>query len=149
MMQTAQPGLDLIREFEGFHSEPYLDPIGIPTIGYGSTRDIDGSKITMQRSPVTESEGEELLAAHLGRETEPAIQALITAPLTQNQFDALSSFVYNLGSGNLKISTLRRYLNRLHYQDAADEFPKWRRAGGIILAGLVRRRAAERDLFLS
>ena len=79
--------------------------------------------------------------------TEYDVSRLINVPLTENQFGALVSFTYNVGSGNLKASTLRQKLNRGDYAGAADEFPKWRRAGGKILRGLVRRRAAERALF--
>ncbi|MCY1305462.1 Lysozyme RrrD [compost metagenome] len=70
-------------------------------------------------------------------------------PLSQGQFDALASFVFNLGSGNLQCSTLLRKLNAKDYAGAADEFPRWNKAGGKVLAGLTRRRAAERALFLS
>ena len=70
-------------------------------------------------------------------------------PVTQNQFDALVSFTYNLGAGNLRSSTLLKKLNAGDYAGAADEFPKWNKAGGKELAGLTRRRNAERDLFLS
>jgi GH24 family phage-related lysozyme (muramidase) len=80
---------------------------------------------------------------------EVAVSRLITVPLNQNQFDALVSFVFNLGSGALQCSTLRRRLNAGAYLEAADEFPKWVYAGGRKLKGLVRRREAERILFLS
>jgi GH24 family phage-related lysozyme (muramidase) len=80
---------------------------------------------------------------------ESAVPRLIKAPLTQNQFDALASFTFNLGSGRLQSSTLRAKTNRLDYEGAADEFPKWRKAGGRVLAGLVRRRAEERRLWMT
>ena len=76
------------------------------------------------------------------------MQRLVTAPLNQNQWDALMSFTYNLGAANLESSTLRRLLNAGNYSAAAEQFPRWNKAGGQVLAGLVRRRAAERDLFL-
>ena len=78
---------------------------------------------------------------------ERAVGRLVTVSLSENQFGALVSFTYNLGSDNLKASTLRQKLNRGDYRGAAGEFPKWRRAGGRVLKGLVRRRAAERALF--
>ncbi|MNH36694.1 Lysozyme RrrD [compost metagenome] len=79
---------------------------------------------------------------------EPEVERLITSPLNQNQWDALVSFTYNLGAANLESSTLRRLLNAGNYASAAEQFPRWNKAGGKVLAGLVRRRAAERDLFL-
>lgn len=79
---------------------------------------------------------------------EPEIERLVTAPLNQNQWDALISFAYNLGAANLESSTLRRLLNAGDYAGAAEQFPRWNNAGGKVLPGLVRRRAAERDLFL-
>ena len=79
--------------------------------------------------------------------TEQAVLRLIHVPLTNNQFSALVSFTYNVGSGNLASSTLRQKLNRQEYDAAADEFPKWRRAAGKILKGLVLRRKEEQALF--
>ncbi len=79
---------------------------------------------------------------------ERSINRLVKVFINQNQFDALISFVYNLGAGNLQASTLLRKLNNLDFLGAADEFPKWRKAGGRVLQGLVRRRLAERSLFL-
>ena len=79
---------------------------------------------------------------------EPEVERLITSPLNQNQWDALISFTYNLGAANLESSTLRRLLNVGSYLAAAEQFPRWNKAGGQVLAGLSRRRAAERALFL-
>ena len=79
---------------------------------------------------------------------EPEVERLITSPLSQNQWDAMISFTYNLGAANLESSTLRRLINAGNYLAAADQFLRWNKAGGKVLAGLVRRRAAERNLFL-
>lgn len=79
---------------------------------------------------------------------EPEIERLVTVPLSQNQWDALVSFTYNLGAANLEWSTLLRKLNAGDYAAAADQFPRWNKGGGKVLVWLVRRRAAERDLFL-
>tara|TARA_R110000803_G_scaffold6755_1_gene21760 strand:+ start:300 stop:746 length:447 start_codon:yes stop_codon:yes gene_type:complete len=147
-MRTGQTGIELIKRFEGFSSTPYLCPADVPTIGYGNTRRIDGSRVAMDDEPISEEDGEALLAHEL-LSFESSVGKLITAELTQGMFDALVSFCYNLGSGNLQSSTLRMKLNRGHYEGAADEFPKWRKAGGRVLQGLVRRRASERELFLS
>jgi lysozyme len=78
-----------------------------------------------------------------------AVSSLVKVPLNQNQFDALVSFTYNCGSGALKGSTLLRKLNNGDYDGAAAEFPRWTKGGGVVLPGLVRRRAAEMHLFLS
>jgi lysozyme len=97
---------------------------------------------------ITEDQANQLLTEELNHFVE-IINQVVQVDLTQNQFDALVSFTYNLGDGNLRKSTLLRKLNAGDYQGAADEFPKWDRAGGQVIAGLLRRRNAERDLFLS
>jgi len=140
-------GLAIIKDFEGFSPSVYRDPIGVPTIGYGSTWDSSGERVTMDHPDITEAEGEELLYGEI-HNTEKAVGKLITAELTENMYAALVSLTYNIGSGNLQRSTLRKKLNCGNYGGAADEFPKWRKAGGRVLPGLVRRRAAERELFL-
>ncbi len=144
-------GLEIITHFEGFRAEPYLDTLAYPavwTVGYGSTRGRDGRPVHEYTLPVTEETAKDLLR----RDTEHAerfITRLIRVPLNENELSALISFTYNLGVGNLQKSVLRMKLNRSDRIGAADEFPKWRRAGGRILRGLVRRRAAERELFLA
>jgi lysozyme len=146
-MKTNAAGLALIKHFEGFSPVPYLDPIGIPTIGFGSIWSLDGSRLTMAHPDISEGDGEILLARML-QHSERAVRRLIRVPLSEGQFSALVSFTYNLGSGRLQGSTLRMKANRGDIIGAADEFPKWRRAGGRILRGLVRRRAEERSLWL-
>lgn len=140
--------LELIKEFEGFSSEPYTCPAGVDTIGYGSTRYADGSTVKLGDKSITKDEAVELMKATLG-EYEDAVNKYVIAPLTQNQFDALVSFAYNVGAGNLKSSTLLKKLNRQDYVGAAEEFIRWNRGGGKVLAGLTRRRMAERTLFNS
>ncbi len=146
-MKTNKAGIEIIKHFEGYSSTVYADPIGIPTIGYGSIWDVNGKRLTMDHPPISEEVGEQLLKREL-KHVERAIRHLIRVPLTENQFSAISSLAYNIGTSRLSSSTLRAKINREDYQGAADEFPKWRRAGGVILKGLVRRRAAERELFL-
>jgi lysozyme len=121
--------------------------VAIPTIGYGSIWGLDGGRVSLAHPEIHEGEGEVLLARMLAH-TERAVRRLITVPLTESRFAALVSFTYNVGSGNLQRSTLRMKANRGDMRGAADEFPKWRRAGGRILRGLVRRRAVERALWL-
>ena len=147
-MRINERGLKIIKLFEGFRSAPYLCSAMVPTIGFGSTWSFDGSRVTLRHPPIEESDAEELLLREVGR-CEQAVDRLIRVELNENEHSALQSFVYNLGSGRLQSSTLRSLLNRnAPREQVADEFPKWRRAAGKILQGLVRRRAAERALFL-
>jgi lysozyme len=146
-VKTGEAGLEIIKMFEGFRSEPYLCPAGVGTIGFGSTRGIDGNRITLGHSAISRDKAEEMLAHDL-QNVEKSVGRLIRVALTQNQFDALVSFTYNLGSGRLQSSTLRSKLNREDYEGAADQFPKWVMAGGKRLSGLVKRRFVERKLFL-
>ena len=147
-MKTSEAGLAIIKRFEGWFPVPYLDPIGIPTIGYGSIWGHDGRRTTLEHPAITEEQGEELLRRDMAH-SESAVRRLIRVPLDEGQFSALVSFTYNLGAGNLHASTLRQKANRGDMIGAADEFPKWRWAGGRILRGLVRRRAEERHLWLN
>jgi lysozyme len=141
-------GLHIITVSEGFSSTPYRCPAGVATQGFGSTRLADGSRVKMGSPSITKDEGKALLRQHLDH-VESDIRSLIRVPLNENEFSALCSWVFNLGSGRLQSSTLRAKLNRGNRLGAANEFPKWRRAGGRILKGLVLRREAERQLFLT
>lgn len=138
----------LIKHFEGFSASPYKCPAGVPTIGYGSTRDTDGKAITMNHSPVTEQQATSLMLATLTT-YEDAVNRYVTVPLTQNQFDALVDFAYNCGAQNLRTSTLLKKLNAGDYDGAAEQFLVWFYGGGKKLNGLVKRRMAERSLFLT
>ena len=147
-MNINERGLQIIKLFEGFRSAPYLCSANVATIGFGSTRTFDGSRVTLSHAPIDEAEAEELLLREINN-SEKAVDRLIKVRLNNNEFSSLVSFVYNLGSGRLQSSTLRSLLNRNAPREiVADEFPKWRRAGGKILSGLVKRRAAEKALFL-
>ena len=147
-MKINERGLQLIKIFEGFRSEAYVCSALVPTIGYGSTWSFDGSRVTLSHPPIDEAEAEELLLREVSN-SERSVERLIKVKINSNEFSSLGSFVYNLGSGRLQSSTLRSLLNRNAPREmVADEFPKWRRAGGKILSGLVRRRAAEKALFL-
>ena len=146
-MRVNEAALTIIKSFEGFSSDPYLDPIGIPTIGFGSIWSANGDRISMDHPCVSKEQATKLLQKEV-RHVEAAIRRLIKAELTENMFSAVASLAYNIGTGNLQRSTLRIKLNRGRYLDAADEFPKWRKAGGRVLKGLVRRRIAERNLFV-
>jgi len=153
-MPINAEALALIKGFEGWHlrlqdgrAGPYLCPANVWTIGWGSIRGLDGNCVTRNTDPITEAQGEILLARDL-RNFTSAVTDSVKVPLTPNQYGALVSFVYNLGPGRLRSSTLLRKLNSGLYDEAADEFKKWIMAGGRPLPGLVRRREAEKALFL-
>lgn len=149
-METSQKGIDLIKSFEGWYASPYLDPIGIPTIGYGFTYYPDTKKrVTMNDTPLGPQQGEDMLREVL-KGYEQDVLRLVKKPLTQNQFDALVSFTFNLGATNLSKSTLLKKINKNpNNPTIANEFAKWRLAGGRVFAGLERRRKAESDLYFS
>ncbi len=140
-MKTSQRGIDLIKEFEGCKLEAYKDSVGIPTIGVGHTKNV------CMEHTITMEQADALLRADLA-DAEKAVNQYVGVPLTQNQFDALVSFTFNLGAGALLGSTLLSLLGKGNYLGAAEQFGRWNRAGGKVLLGLARRRAAERELFL-
>lgn len=147
--KTGTLGIDLIKKFEGFVGTPYKCPAGIPTIGYGATFYPNGKKVTMADKAITEEEAVELLKSMLTK-FEQYVDSYCIDTVTQNQFDALVSFCYNLGPANLKASTLLKKVN-LNPNDPTirAEFMKWTKAGGRTLKGLVRRRTAEADLYFT
>lgn len=146
-MNIGERGLELIKAFEGFKSHPYRDPVGIPTIGYGATYYPDGRRVTLADKPLSEAEASRLLRHQVTRYGD-AIARYAQVPLSQCQFDALTSWCYNVGAENVRTSTLMRRLNEGDYMGAANELLRWNRAGGRVWAGLTRRREAERALFL-
>lgn len=146
-MKASAQCLALIKSFEGFSAKPYLCPAGIPTIGYGSTRYADGRPVTLNDPPITEQQAVEIMQVTLVT-YEDAVNRYVSASLNQGQFDALVDFAYNAGAQNLRTSTLLRKVNAGDYTGAAAEFGKWVNGGGKKLPGLVRRREAERALFV-
>lgn len=139
-MKPSDHAAALVRKFEGLRLTAYLCPANVWTCGYGSTKGVkQGDKWTL-------AQAESRLLEDLD-EAANAIRANVKVTLTQNQFDALSSFVLNVGGGNLKSSTLLRLLNASDYKGAAAQFSRWVHGGGKRLSGLVKRRAAEADLF--
>ena len=145
-MNISQNGLNMIKGFEGLKLSPYLDSIGKPTTGYGTISYPDGTPVTMDDDPITEAQAEQYLMFQVNQKTS-SINNMFAVPVNQNQFDALCSFAYNLGTGALHGSTLLRLVNQGDFANAANEFPKWDRAGGQVVAGLTRRRLAEQQLF--
>lgn len=144
---VPQSAIDLAKQFEGLSLKAYHDPVGFPTQGYGRLLSREAWADLSQWPDIDEVTAEAWLIEDLERAA-TSVARLITVPLTDNQQAALIDFAFNLGAGNLQISSLRAKLNRGEYAEAADEFPKWVYAGGVKLVGLVRRRATERELFL-
>lgn len=140
-MKTSEAGRALIREAEGCELKAYACPAGIPTAGVGHTR---GVKLG---TTYTEAQAQAWLAEDLA-DAEAAVTRLVKVPLTQGQFDALVSFVFNLGASKFAASTLLKLLNEGRVFAAASQFKLWVHSGNKILPGLVKRRAAEVDLFL-
>lgn len=138
--RLSPEGLALVKRFEGLCLSAYRDAVGVWTIGYGSTRGVQGGMV------ITEVEAEARLRRDL-EEAEQWVELLCEVPLTQGQFDAMVSFTFNLGPGALGKSTLLKKVNAGDYAGASFEFGRWVKAGGEVLPGLVRRRAAERALF--
>jgi lysozyme len=143
-MKINDPGITLIKSFEGLSLKAYKCPAGVWTIGYGTTIYPDGLKVR-QCDECTEEQATDYLKSDVEK-FENSVSELVNVELNENQFSALVSFTYNLGAGNLKTSTLRRRLNAEDY-DVGNEFIKWNKAGGKVMAGLTRRRQAERELF--
>ena len=144
-MNPSQNCYSLIKEFEGCELEAYPDPAtgGEPiTIGYGHTGGVKLGEV------ITQEQADEYLISDVKRFAD-AVNQMVTVPITQGEFDALCSFAFNLGIGNLRNSTLLRKLNSGNKDSAANQFLVWNMAGGRVMAGLTRRREAERTLFLS
>jgi lysozyme len=142
---VSENGVKLIKEFEGFPygGRPYQDSVGVWTIGYGHTEGVSS-----RSKPLTEAEASQLLLKDLNQKYAPYVSNL-KLKFTQNQFDALTSFVYNVGSGGVASNTtVGRNLRSGNYKAAADGLLLWDKAGGRTLPGLTRRRQAERTLFL-
>lgn len=143
-MELSDNGLKLIKDSEGFRSKAYRDTGGVWTVGYGTTRIND--------RPVNKDAVVDELYATVLLKTDVAsacatVNRLVKVPINQNQFDALVDFVYNLGEGNFGKSTLLKKLNNKDYVGAANEFQKWVFDNGVVIKGLVLRRAKEKALF--
>lgn len=141
-MKTGQKGIELIKEFEGCKLKAYQDSVGVWTIGYGHTKNVRKGDV------ITQKQADQFLIEDL-EDAEDAVNRLVKVEINQVMFDALSSFVFNLGASKFKSSTLLRLLNWGKYTGASNEFTKWVYAGGHKLSGLVRRRESEQNLFRS
>lgn len=136
-----EKAIELIKKYEGFSARPYKCPAGVLTIGYGRTIDVRPYEITTE-------EAETIWLDKYVKTIADQILAIVKVELSNNQICALIDFLYNLGIGNFKSSTLLRKINQGDFSAAANEFLKWNKAGGIVLKGLENRRIAERMLFL-
>lgn len=145
--QIGVKGLKLIKKYEGLRLKPYLCAAGLPTIGFGATYYPDGTKVKLTDKAISEFEASTMLGEML-KHYEKSVDSYARDDISQNQFDALVSFAYNCGVGNLKSSTLLKKVNK----DPSDksirlEFLKWNKAGGKVLAGLTKRRTEEANLY--
>lgn len=142
MKPVPKAAVDLVKKYEGRMLKAYKCPAGIWTCGYGQTGPdiVEGTQWTIWQC-------EDRLKAALGKFAD-AVDRLVTVDLTDNQRGALICFVYNIGEGAFKASTMRSLLNQGMFEQAADEFLKWNKGGGKVLNGLTARRAAEQALFL-
>jgi lysozyme len=148
MRPVNKAGIDLIKSFEGLFLKPYLDAVGIPTIGIGTIQYPNGQKVSMKDPAITEAQAIEFLEHEVNMKAS-AVEKMVKVPLNDNEYAALVSFSYNVGSNALQTSTLLKLLNSGADKTAvADQFLRWNKAGGKELKGLTRRREAERSLFL-
>ena len=159
-MTISEAGIQLIKSFEGCHNSPYKCPATLWTIGYGRVLYPDqarlknneraGYPLRAEHNRVfANDEIDALLEADLQRFSDGVLRLCPATVNNQCHLDAITSLAFNIGLGNLQSSTLRMKYNREDYEGAADEFLKWRKANGVVLRGLERRREAERALFLA
>jgi lysozyme len=145
-MKISDNGLNLIKKSEGTKLTAYLDPVGKLTVGVGHLV-LPGDNIKLG-DVITQECSDELLRSDL-KSAEAVVNNAVKTQITQAMFDALVSFTFNCGGGNLLSSTLLKKVNAGSFQDAADEFCKWNKSAGQVLPGLVARRKNEKELFLS
>ena len=136
----------LIRRFEGLYLRPYLCPAGVPTIGYGSTRYLDGRAVELTDPAITRATAELLLLRTVMNTYLPSVLRLCPGVDSPDRLAALIDFCYNLGGRSLKASTLRKYVNSGRWGDVPTELRKWNKGGGRVLRGLQLRREAEVEL---
>lgn len=148
-MRLDKKGLDLIAEFEGLSLKPYLCSAKVPTIGYGSTFYENGTKVKLTDAPITKQRAEQLLKNTADKFAEK-VAILITKPVTQNQFNALVSFAFNVGVSALKVSTLLKLVNNNPNDgNIAKEFLRWNKVNKLPNKGLTNRRIKESSLYFT
>lgn len=146
-MTTSDKGIDFIKRWEGSRQEVYLDPIGLPTLGVGHLLSPEELKLFPVGTKLSLEQVNGFLRKDLSK-AEFTVSDKVVHDLDQHEFDSLVSFVFNIGEGNFSKSTLLRLLNSGLIEDASKEFSRWIYAKGKILPGLVKRREAEKNLFL-
>ena len=139
-------GVDMVVRFEGYSSSPYRCAAGVWTIGFGTTRYPCGRRVKGGDVNCTREQAEQWLHHELEK-AERVVVRYCKPYLNENQRAALASFVYNLGSGAFRASTLRRKINTGDFDDVPYQMSRWNKAGGRVLRGLTRRRAAEVQLW--
>ncbi|MGH8436108.1 MAG: lysozyme [Pseudomonas sp.] len=143
---AVQVAAALARRFEGLYLRPYLCPAGVPTIGYGATRYLDGRAVTLNDPPITRVVAEVMLLDQVRTIYLPAVLKLCPGIDTPERLAAIIDWTFNLGAGSLRASTLRKRVNAGRWGDVPAEIRKWNRGGGRVLRGLVLRREAEAAL---
>ena len=136
----------LARRFEGLYLWPYLCPAGVPSIGFGATYYEDGTRVTLHDAPITKERAEALLLWMVRTVYLPSVLRLCPGLDHPDRLAALIDFAFNLGSGNLRASTLRRKVNARDWEAVPGELQKWNKGGGRVLRGLTIRRAVEASL---
>ncbi len=135
---------EMCKRFEGFRSKPYLCPANVATIGYGSTYYADQRKVTLEDTPMSQEEAHALLMIELEHTYLPGV--LRNCPgliLDERRCNAIVDFAYNLGTGRLQTSTLKRKINANDWEGAKEQLMLWTKGGGKVLPGLLKRRTAE------
>lgn len=149
MSNAVDIAITLAKRFEGLELSPYSDVGGVATIGYGTTYYLDGRKVSMNDPPITENMADELLSKRMSDLEQDVLGLLPKLNGLDNKLAAVLDFAYNVGFGALACSTLANRIEKGDFEDAALEFPKWNKAVGRVCKGLVARRQAELDLFLT
>jgi lysozyme len=154
-IRASAKAYEIIKRWEGFREEPYLCSAQVPTIGYGSTIYPNGVKVSLQDPEITKAQAQQYLEYHVRTRIEPQLSELVGDLVNRNQYDALVSFIYNIGMGSkgdpnkagFLHSTMLRLIKAGMLQAAANEFPRWNKSKGKVIAGLIARRKDEKALF--
>jgi lysozyme len=145
-MTAAELACAMARHFEALRLRPYLDAVGVPTIGYGATYYANGVRVSLHDEPMTKDAAEDLLRWMITTKYMPKVQVLCPGIDTDQRLAAITDFAFNCGVVNLKNSTLRRKINAGRWSEVSGQLARWNKAGGIILPGLTTRRAYEAGL---
>ena len=138
----------ICRRFEGLYLKPYLCPAGVPTIGYGATFYQDGKKVSLRDKPITREQAEDLLMYHLKQYFLKEVLLLCYTLDTESKAASILDFAFNVGLGNLRISTLRKRILSKNWEGVPNQLMRWNKAQGKVLKGLTLRREAEKVLFI-